>query len=59
MNLHACLGASCYCKPGNEQLYRWTDQDRARLDVALRELAERHETMNEKTGLIGSDSKGG
>lgn len=37
--LHACMGDTCYCKPGNEHRYVWTDEDKGRLAAALKQLA--------------------
>lgn len=51
--LHACMGDTCYCKPGNEHRYVWTEADKQRLKDALRGMVAREKRM------AGSDSKGG
>jgi len=38
--LHACMGDKCYCRPGNEELWRWTEEDKQRLVQAVEKLIE-------------------
>lgn len=52
INLHACMGDTCYCKPGNEHRARWTEADKQRLTDALRKMHEREQAMKSR-GLIG------
>lgn len=43
LNLHACIGESCYCRPGNEHLWKWTDADKERLRVAIENMVKDEE----------------
>lgn len=51
INLHACMGDTCYCKPGNEHIHRWTEEDRARLREAVKRMIEREKAMKDRDGI--------
>lgn len=38
LNIHACLGESCYCHPGNEHLWIWSDEMRKKLMDTFKEI---------------------